>query len=201
MVVFEDHLLITESTAAPSMIDHAKVDADEAEQLTPPRWTYARVGFGLALATLVLDQLHKGWMIKVTKVPLCLQVPCPRLAVTPFLDLMYVINPGISYSLLSNLGQWPLIAFAAVAAIVLGVWIAHAHSRLVAASLGLIAGGAVGNAIDRLHLGGVADFFSFHAGGYYWYVFNIADVAIVAGVAGLLYDSGVVSRKKAGNAA
>ena len=84
---------------------------------------------------------------------------------------------------------------------VLGVWIAHAHSRLVSASLGLIAGGAVGNAIDRLHLGGVADFFSLHAAGYYWYVFNIADVAIVAGVAGLLYDSTIASRKKAGNAA
>ena len=76
----------------------------------------------------------------------------------------------------------------------------HAHSKLVSVSLGLIAGGAVGNAIDRLHLGGVADFFSLHAAGYYWYIFNIADVAIVAGVAGLLYDSIIASRKKAGNA-
>ena len=162
---------------------------------TPPRWTHARAGFGWLLATLVLDQLHKWWMIKITKLP-----PGQRVAVTPFLDLVYVINPGISYSLLADLGQLPLIVFAIVATVVLSAWIAHAHSRLVAISLGLIAGGAVGNAIDRLHLGGVADFFSLHAAGYYWYVFNIADVAIVAGVAGLLYDSVIASRKKAGNA-
>lgn len=158
----------------------------------PPRWTYARSGFILALATLVADQLHKWWMIKVWKLPLH-----QRVSVTPFLDLVYTINPGISYSLLANLGQLPLILFAVVASVALGIWITHAHSRLVSASLGLIVGGALGNAIDRVHLGGVADFFSLHAAGYYWYVFNIADVAIVAGVAGLLYDSLIVSRKNA----
>ncbi len=163
---------------------------------TPPRWTYVYAGFGWLLATLVLDQLHKWWMIKVWHLPFQ-----QRLPVLPFMDLYYTINPGISYSLLANLGQLPLIAFAVIAAIVLGIWIVNAHSRLVSVSLGLIAGGAIGNAIDRLHLGGVADFFSLHAAGYYWYVFNIADVAIVAGVAGLLYDSLIVSRKKAGNAA
>ncbi|HEX5958990.1 MAG TPA: signal peptidase II, partial [Hyphomicrobiaceae bacterium] len=63
--------------------------------------------------------------------------------------------------------------------------------------LGLIMGGAVGNAIDRLVLGGVADFFQIHAFGYHWYVFNIADAAIVAGVAGLLYDSLRLSRNRA----
>lgn len=64
----------------------------------------------------------------------------------------------------------------------------------MAVSLGLIIGGAVGNGIDRVLLGGVADFFLLHAFGYSWYVFNIADVAIVAGVAGLLYDSMIASR-------
>lgn len=171
-------------------------DAGAADQSsTPPRWTHARAGYGWLLATLVLDQLHKWWMIKVWKL-----VPGQRLSVTSFMDVVYVINPGISYSLLANLGQLPLIAFATLATVVLSVWIIHAHTKLVSLSLGLIAGGAVGNAIDRLHLGGVADFFSLHAAGYYWYVFNIADVAIVAGVAGLLYDSVIASRKKAGNA-
>ena len=178
------------------MLEQTKSMAGVPEQATTPRWTYARAGFGWLLATLLLDQLHKWWMIKVWKL-----VPGQRFPVTSFMDVVYVINPGISYSLLSNLGQLPLIVFAAVAACVLGVWIVNAHSRLVSISLGLIAGGAVGNAIDRLHLGGVADFFSLHAAGYYWYVFNIADVAIVAGVAGLLYDSIIASRKKAGNAA
>jgi signal peptidase II len=155
-----------------------------------------RLGILLAIATLAIDQAHKWWMLAVWRLK-----EGQRHVVAPFLDIVYVRNTGISYSLLPNLGQLPLILFALVAAIALVVWMARVASALVTASLGLIAGGAVGNAIDRLHLGGVADFFSFHVGSFYWYVFNIADVAIVAGVAGLLYDSLRASRKNAGNAA
>ena len=72
-------------------------------------------------------------------------------------------------------------------------------SPLAAASIGLIIGGAVGNAIDRIAYGAVADFFSLHAFGFEWYVFNIADTAIVAGVLGLLYDSLFRGHKKVGN--
>ena len=75
----------------------------------------------------------------------------------------------------------------------LWVWLARAEYRLTALSLGLIIGGAVGNAIDRLAYGWVADFVLFHVSGgdwrFNWYVFNLADVAIVAGVIGLLYES------------
>jgi len=75
----------------------------------------------------------------------------------------------------------------------LWVWLARATSRLTAASLGLIIGGAVGNAIDRLHWPGVMDFLLFHieteSFEFRWYVFNLADVAIVAGVVVLLYES------------
>jgi signal peptidase II len=91
-----------------------------------------------------------------------------------------------------------LAAFGVVATLALWVWLARGTpNRLMAVSLGLIMGGAVGNAIDRLHLGGVADFISLHAFGFYWYVFNIADVAIVAGVTGLLYESFLTSRNGA----
>jgi signal peptidase II len=80
----------------------------------------------------------------------------------------------------------------------MAIWLAYGVTdRLVAASFGLIMGGAAGNAIDRLILGGVADFFSLHAFDFYWYVFNIADAAIVAGVCGLLYDSFSPSRNRA----
>jgi signal peptidase II len=80
----------------------------------------------------------------------------------------------------------------------MAVWLARGVTTgLVAASLGLIMGGAIGNAIDRLVWGGVADFIQVHAFGFYWYVFNIADAAIVAGVCGLLYDSFGVSRNRA----
>jgi signal peptidase II len=156
--------------------------------------------FGLwcALATLAVDQAHKWWMLGVYQIQ-----DRGRVAVTPFLDLVYVKNQGISYGLLpldSRQGQWLLAGFAGLAVLAMAVWLARGiASKLVAASVGLIMGGAAGNAIDRLALEGVADFFSLHAFGYYWYVFNIADAAIVAGVCGLLYDSLGLSRNRAAN--
>jgi signal peptidase II len=150
------------------------------------RW--APLGLAVVTATVAVDQLHKWWMIYVYGIANKGRVP-----ITPFLDLVYVKNIGISYSLFnqsSQTGQYVLAAFACAAATGLWVWLNRAsHSQLMAISLALIIGGATGNAIDRVILGGVADFFSAHAFGFYWYVFNIADMAIVAGVAGLLYDS------------
>jgi signal peptidase II len=157
---------------------------------------YSRLGLAVFLLTLVLDQAHKWWMLEVFNIEERGRVP-----VTPFLDLVFVKNIGISYSMFdqeSYTGQIMLAAFGLAAALALWVWLARgASGRLLAVSLGLIMGGAIGNAIDRVVLGGVADFFSLHAFGFYWYVFNIADVAIVAGVIGLLYDSLMASRKDA----
>jgi signal peptidase II len=122
--------------------------------------------------------------------------------ITPFFDLVLVWNPGISYGLLpqdSAIGRLGLILFALVASLALAIWLARVTSRLAAISIGLIIGGALGNALDRILYGAVADFFSFHAFGLEWYIFNIADTAIVAGVAGLLYDSLFGGHKKVGN--
>jgi len=94
-------------------------------------------------------------------------------------------------------GQWLLTLVALLVSAGIVFWIAHAPNRLVAAALGLVLGGALGNAIDRPLLGGVVDFVSLHAGGYNWYVFNIADVGIVVGAALLLYESLLASRKSA----
>ncbi len=157
---------------------------------------WSRLGLWVALVTMLADQAHKIWMISIYDIAAKKPVK-----VTPFLDLTYVLNTGISYSLLSLegfRGQLLLFSFAVLAAVGLMIWLARGvDTRLLAVSVGLIMGGAIGNAIDRLRLGGVADFFSLHAFGFYWYVFNIADVAIVAGVAGLLYDAVVVSRNPA----
>jgi signal peptidase II len=148
--------------------------------------------------TFLADQALKLWMLEAYQIQ-----RRGRVRVTPFLDLVHVINPGISYGFLAqdgHGGQWLLAAFAVLASVGLAVWLAlGATNRVMAASIGLIIGGALANALDRLHLGGVADFFSLHAFGFYWYVFNIADAAIVAGVAGLLYDSLWPSRKDAAN--
>jgi signal peptidase II len=162
-------------------------------------WLYgphSQLGYTIMLLTLAFDQAHKWWMLLIYRIE-----DKGRITVTPFLDLVYVKNTGVSYGMFlqeSQQGQWLLAGFAALAALAMVVWLARGVTeKLVAASLGLIMGGALSNAIDRILLGGVADFFSLHAFGYYWYVFNIADMAIVAGVVGLLYDSLAPSRNRA----
>src|SRR5450830_773310 len=145
--------------------------------------------FGLAVAAIagLLDQASKLYLLFVFD----LGANGP-LRLGPFFDFVVTRNTGISYGLFQMqgaLGQWVLLAVKALAVVLLWVWLARARDRLTALSLGLIIGGAVGNAIDRLAYGWVADFVFFHVSGgnwrFNWYVFNLADVAIVAGVAGL----------------
>ena len=149
--------------------------------------------FGLAVAATagVLDQAVKLWLLFVFKL-----ADRGVVAVAPFVDLVLIWNTGISYGWFQQegpFGQWALLALKAVAVALLWIWLARAGSLLSALALGLIIGGAVGNAIDRLAYGAVADFVLLHLetawGRFNWYVFNLADVAIVAGVAILLYES------------
>ena len=152
------------------------------------------LGLGVAALTIVADQLHKAWMLYVFNIGAKTPV-----AIAPFFDLVLVWNQGISSGLLpqqGELGRLGLVLFAIVASLALAVWLARQTSQLAAASIGLIIGGAIGNAIDRIAYGAVADFFSFHAFGFEWYVFNIADTAIVAGVLGLLYGSLIQGSQK-----
>ena len=158
---------------------------------------YSPLGLLVALATLVADQANKLWMLYVYDIGARQPVK-----VTPFFDLILVWNRGISYGMLqqdSLTGRLALVAFAVVVSLALIAWLARITSGLAAVAIGLIVGGAAGNAIDRAVHGAVADFYSFHAFGFQWYIFNIADVAIVAGVIGLLYDSLFGGHKKAGN--
>ena len=149
---------------------------------------YAATGLRAAFFTFLIDQCHKWWMIAFYKIG-----PQDRIALTPFLDLVFTKNKGVSYGMFAqdgHGGQWVLATFAAAVAAAMLVWLAYGSvSRSASLGFGLIAGGALGNALDRVLIGGVADFFSLHAFGFYWYIFNIADVAIVAGVVALLYDS------------
>ena len=160
----------------------------------------SRLGLGVLAATVVLDQADKWWMLAGYGIE-----QRGRVAITPFFDLVFVKNTGVSYGLFvqeGTRGQWLLTACAAVAVVAMAVWLARLkQERLTAVSLGLIMGGALSNAIDRVWLGGVADFFSLHAFGFYWYVFNVADVAIVAGVVGLLYDAFMPRRNGAAKSA
>ena len=145
----------------------------------------------IAALTAAVDQAVKLWLLFVVDLG-------SRGVVTlaPFLDLVLARNTGISYGLFPQegpLGQWILLGLKAVAVVLLWIWLARTSSRLTAVSLGLIIGGAIGNAIDRLAYGWVADFVLLHlttaSFSFKWYVFNLADVAIVAGVVGLLYET------------
>jgi signal peptidase II len=150
-----------------------------------------RYGLLAAVATALVDQLVKLWLLFGLNLPANAPVH-----LTPFLDLVMAWNTGISYGLFQHqgpLGQGILLAVKAIAVALLVLWLARARTQTAAVSLGLIIGGAIGNGIDRLIYGAVADFVLFHAEiagwSFKWYVFNLADTAIVVGVAGLLYDS------------
>ena len=152
---------------------------------------HLRAGMIAAVTALVLDQASKLWLLFVFDIA---QRGAVRL--TPFFDLVLAWNVGISFGWFQNdsfLAQAVLTGIKAVAVVVLAVWMARSRTLLATVALGLIIGGAIGNAIDRYAYGAVVDFALFHLqiGGntFNWYVFNLADVAIVAGVAALLYDS------------
>jgi len=155
--------------------------------LTP----HIRAGIIAGIATLIIDQASKLWLLYEFDL-----ANRGVVKVTPFFDLVLARNVGISFGWFQNdglLAQAVLTAIKAVAVIVLAIWMARSRNRLATVALGLIIGGAIGNAIDRVAYGWVIDFAQFHieiwGKTYYWYVFNLADVAIVAGVAALLYDS------------
>ena len=156
-----------------------------------------RAGIIAALVALVLDQASKLWLLYVFDLG-----RRGAVRVTPFFDLLLAWNVGISFGWFQNdslVAQVILNLVKAAAVIALAVWMAWSRTMLATIALGLIIGGAIGNAIDRILYGAVADFFSFHAFGYEWYIFNIADTAIVAGVVGLLYESVFGGHKKVSN--
>jgi signal peptidase II len=150
-----------------------------------------RLGVAAAVAAAALDQAVKLWLLYGFGL-----TGRGRVQVTPFLDLVLAWNPGISYGLFAQtdpLWQWVLLGFKLIAVTLLLIWLARTHSRLTGVALGLIVGGAIGNAVDRVVHGAVMDFVLFHITSptwtFQWYVFNIADAAIVAGVIGLVGES------------
>ena len=161
------------------------------------RTTFLPLGVIAALVVLVADQASKWWVLNVLDLPELRQV-----VVLPVLNLTMVWNRGVTFGLLNGLGSWGHVILAGVAlavVVALGFWLRRAESRAVAIAIGAVAGGAVGNVIDRVRFGGVVDFIHAHVdtpwGDLSWYVFNIADAAIVCGVAVLILES-VFSKRK-----
>ncbi|HET8727136.1 MAG TPA: signal peptidase II [Alphaproteobacteria bacterium] len=145
-----------------------------------------RLGLLVAAVVLVADQVTKWVILDLVMAP-------PRtIEVTPFFNLVMVWNRGVSFGMFANeadMMRWVLIAVAAAITVVMLVWLKRADRGFVAVALGLIIGGAVGNVVDRLRFGAVADFLDLHLMGYHWPAFNVADAGITIGVALLVIDS------------
>ena len=152
------------------------------------------LGIVAALMVLAVDQASKAWVLYGADLG-----QTGPMVLLPVLDLTMVWNRGVTFGLLTGFGagasQWGHLILAGVAlavVVALGVWLRRAETRMVAIAIGAIAGGAVGNVVDRLHYGAVVDFIHAHVtlGGqeWSWYVFNLADAAIVCGVATLVLD-------------
>jgi signal peptidase II len=144
------------------------------------------LGILTGLIVLAADQASKWWILHRIGLPGMQQI-----VVLPVLNLTMVWNHGVTFGLFNDSSPWNALILSALAlavVIALGFWLRRAESRLTAIALGAIGGGAVGNIVDRLRFGAVVDFVDAHIGAWHWYVFNVADAAIVCGVATLILE-------------
>jgi signal peptidase II len=143
------------------------------------------LGFGVAAIVFLLDQLSKYWILNIVRLP-----ERGYIEVLPVFRLTYVENIGVSMSLFratSDAERWFLIATTGAIALAVAVWITREKARTDVLALGLVLGGALGNIVDRVRFGYVVDFLHFFWGEHSFWVFNVADAAITAGVLLLLF--------------
>ena len=161
------------------------------DSIGQPDLSLKAYGSALALVWFLLDQGTKWWILHAAL------TTHETIHVTPFFNLALGWNKGISFGMLDgyDLPPWTLALLSGVLTAGLTIWLLRTDSRLVAASLALIIGGAFGNALDRIRHGAVTDFLDFHAFGWHWPTFNIADVGIVCGVAVLVLESFVTRER------
>lgn len=167
-------------------------DAPKTEPAAlPPHPHRLPIGLGIAVLLVVLDQISKWWVVGH------LMNPPRSIELTPFFNLVMVWNQGVTFGLGNNVewARWLFAALALVIVVILIGWLWRSAHFWVLVALGLVIGGAVGNVIDRLRWGAVADFLDFHAFGQHWPAFNLADAGIVVGVLLLVLDA-LVGRKE-----
>ena len=167
--------------------------SQSTKQLSHKMGSLRQKGLAMALVVLGLDQLSKYWLL------IWLADKDGWIKLTGFFNLVTVWNRGISFGIFQSgeIGRWLLVSFSSLVCLGLGIWLWRQTRTWPVFALAMVIGGALGNIIDRILRGAVADFFDFHVMGYHWPAFNIADSAITIGVAMLLYDSfrpiGIVS--------
>jgi signal peptidase II len=155
-------------------------------------------GLGISALVILIDQWSKYYVFKMLD---AINVDHPAIEVLPFFNLVRVYNYGVSFGMFNGLEYGKLIlSFVAIfITLVLCVLLFKVKKTYLAVAFGLIIGGAIGNIIDRLTVGAVADFFDFYVGEYHWPAFNIADSAVCIGVVVIILDEFFGKRKK-GNA-
>lgn len=143
-------------------------------------------GLGLALLVILLDQWSKYAIFQLLD-----NQPQPFITVTPFFNLVKVYNFGVSFGMLNDLlhGRFILSLIGIGITAGLCVWLYQVTKMHLCLALGLIIGGAIGNIIDRIRIGAVADFLDFYIGTYHWPAFNVADMAVCVGVFIIFIDS------------
>jgi signal peptidase II len=149
-----------------------------------------QLGLVIAGVVILFDQLSKLAILALLD---------GAVVVTPFLNLVVVWNRGVSFGMFDSaaaLMPWLLAALALAVVAALGFWLKRVEHALAGVALGLIIGGALGNVIDRIRFGAVVDFLDFHALGYHWPAFNVADSAICVGAALLLADGLLAPRRQ-----
>ena len=145
------------------------------------------MAYAIAAGVVLLDQVTKHWILAVVRLP-------ERASLEVFGPLQFtrIWNEGVSFGLLQashDLVRWGLVVFSLGVAVLLAVWARGAARLLPAAGLGLVIGGAIGNAIDRARFGAVVDFIDVQRIGFFPWIFNVADSGITVGVILLLLDS------------
>ncbi|MEM6780605.1 MAG: signal peptidase II [Pseudomonadota bacterium] len=171
------------------------------------------IGFGLIIDIIILDQLTKWGILEYIMRPLAFpesqplglftwianapeRFPTVSTEILPFFNLTMVWNQGVSFGLFQSGNPWPLIILASGISVFFAFWLARAQTWGQAIALGCVIGGALGNVIDRLRFGAVADFFDFHVMGWHYPAFNIADSCITLGIAFLIFDGIVLEPKR-----
>lgn len=165
----------------------------QPEVASPVRW------YALAVLVIVLDQISKQVVLASIQFG-------ETIYVAPFWNWVLTFNRGAAFSFLANEDGWQRWFFTVLALGVSG-WIAfmlrqHPAQKLLSLALALIMGGALGNVIDRIRFGAVVDFVQWHAAGWYWPAFNVADSAITIGAVLMVWDqfvSGAVKERQGGN--
>lgn len=151
--------------------------------ITKNGWT----AYAIALVVIALDQLSKYWILAVLRLP-------EQASHEVFWPLQFtrIWNEGVSFGLLQaqhDVVRWGLVVFSLGVAALLSAWARSQPRLLPALGLGLVIGGAIGNAIDRARFGAVVDFIDVQRLGFFPWIFNIADSGITIGVILLLLDS------------